>query len=244
MSVEGAPRPLPEPFMVAATQNPIEYEGTYPLPEAQLDRFLLKLTVPLPNRDEELGVLRAHHHGFDPRDLSAAGVRPVATAADLAAGREAVGRVAVAEPVLGYIVDLCRATRVVAVAGAGRLAARRDRAARRREGVGLAVRAGLRHPRRRQGVARPTLRHRVRLRPEAELEGVTVDPSSTRCWPPCRPRADHGHLADRPAARPRRRSPCRCGRRRGWAAAVAGCRRARAVRCGLSRSPRRCGTSR
>ena len=84
-----APRRLPEPFVVAATQNPIEYEGTYPLPEAQLDRFLLKLTVPLPTRDEELGVLRAHHNGFDPRDLAAAGVGPVATAADLAAGRAA-----------------------------------------------------------------------------------------------------------------------------------------------------------
>src|SRR5205814_5273945 len=68
VTVEGTPRPLPTPFVVAATQNPIEYEGTYPLPEAQLDRFLLKLTVPLPNRDEELGVLRAHHGGADARN--------------------------------------------------------------------------------------------------------------------------------------------------------------------------------
>ena len=111
VSVDGQPRPLPDPFMVAATQNPIEYEGTYPLPEAQLDRFLLKLTVPLPSRDEELGVLRAHHAGFDPRDLAAAGVRPVAGAADLAAGRAAVARVGVADGVLAYIVDICRATR-------------------------------------------------------------------------------------------------------------------------------------
>src|SRR5205814_5592496 len=111
VSVEGDPRPLPEPFVVAATQNPIEYEGTYPLPEAQLDRFLLKLSVPLPNRDEELGVLRAHHAGFDPRDLAGAGVRAVAGAADLAAGRAAVQQVKVADTVLGYIVDLCRATR-------------------------------------------------------------------------------------------------------------------------------------
>ena len=76
VSVDGRARPLPDPFLVAATQNPIEYEGTYPLPEAQLDRFLFKLTVPLPTRDEELGVLRAHHHGFDPRDLAAAGRAP------------------------------------------------------------------------------------------------------------------------------------------------------------------------
>ena len=69
VSVEGEPRPLPDPFIVVATQNPIEYEGTYPLPEAQLDRFLLKLTVPLPSRDEEFRVLNNHHRGFDPRDL-------------------------------------------------------------------------------------------------------------------------------------------------------------------------------
>src|SRR5688572_18916496 len=102
VSVEGSPRRLPEPFIVIATQNPVEYEGTYPLPEAQLDRFLLKINVPLPSRDEELGVLRAHHNGFDPRDLKAAGVQPVATRADLAAGRAACMRVAVTEPVLAY----------------------------------------------------------------------------------------------------------------------------------------------
>ena len=78
VSVEGEPRPLPDPFIVIATQNPVEYEGTYPLPEAQLDRFLLKLTVPLPSRDEEFRVLNNHHRGFDPRDLRAAGVSPVA----------------------------------------------------------------------------------------------------------------------------------------------------------------------
>jgi len=67
VSVEGQPRPLPEPFVVAATQNPIEYEGTYPLPEAQLDRFLLKLTMPLPDRADEIEVLNRHAGGFDPR---------------------------------------------------------------------------------------------------------------------------------------------------------------------------------
>ncbi len=89
VSVDGVPRRLPEPFIVAATQNPIEYEGTYPLPEAQLDRFLLKLSVPLPERADELNVIRAHHRGFDPRDLKAAGINPVANAEDLAAGRAA-----------------------------------------------------------------------------------------------------------------------------------------------------------
>ena len=84
VSVEGEPRPLPDPFIVAATQNPIEYEGTYQLPEAQLDRFLLKLNVPLPPRDQEIAILDRHARGFDPRDLSA--VQPVAGAAELAAG--------------------------------------------------------------------------------------------------------------------------------------------------------------
>src|SRR5215213_4937217 len=100
VSVEGQTRPLPDPFMVIATQNPIEYEGTYPLPEAQLDRFLLKLTVPLPPRNQEIAILDRHARGFDPRDLSA--VRPVADAAELAAGRAAVREVLIADEVLGY----------------------------------------------------------------------------------------------------------------------------------------------
>ena len=72
----GTAAELPEPFVVVATQNPVEYEGTYPLPEAQLDRFLLKLRMPLPPREAELEVLARHAAGFDPRDLEAAGVRP------------------------------------------------------------------------------------------------------------------------------------------------------------------------
>jgi MoxR-like ATPase len=166
---------LPKPFLVAATQNPIEYEGTYPLPEAQLDRFLFKLTVPLPNRDEELGVLRAHHNGFNPRDLTAAGIRPVATAADLAAARQATLRVQVADVVLAYIVDLCRATRTAPSLELG---------ASPRGATGLlnAAKAfawlsgrGYVTPDDVKAVARPALRHRVRLRHEAELEGVTAD---------------------------------------------------------------------
>ncbi|HEX6872172.1 MAG TPA: MoxR family ATPase [Micromonosporaceae bacterium] len=175
VSVDGRPRPLPEPFLVAATQNPIEYEGTYPLPEAQLDRFLFKLTVPLPTRDEELGVLRAHHSGFDPRDLAAAGVRPVAGAADLAAGRQAAQQVQVADGVLAYIVDLCRATRTAPSLELG---------ASPRGATGLlnAAKAfawlsgrGYVTPDDVKAVARPVLRHRVRLRHEAELDGVTAD---------------------------------------------------------------------
>ncbi|MGC1213032.1 MAG: MoxR family ATPase [Micromonospora sp.] len=175
VSVEGERRPLPDPFIVAATQNPIEYEGTYPLPEAQLDRFLLKLTVPVPSRDEELGVLRAHHAGFDPRDLRAAGVRPVATAADLAAAREAVQRVHVAESLFGYIVDLCRGTRSAPALELG--ASPRGATALLNTAKAWAWLAGRDHvtPDDVKAVARPTLRHRLRLRPEVELEGVGVD---------------------------------------------------------------------
>jgi MoxR-like ATPase len=175
VTVDGTPRKLPEPFMVAATQNPIEYEGTYPLPEAQLDRFLLKLTVPLPSRDEELGVLRAHHLGFDPKDLEAAGVKPAASPADLAAGRAAVRQVAVADVVLAYIVDLCRTTRLSPSLELG--ASPRGTTALLAASKAWAWLSGREYvtPDDVKALARPALRHRVRLRPEAELEGVTVD---------------------------------------------------------------------
>ena len=175
VSTDGETRRLPEPFIVVATQNPIEYEGTYPLPEAQLDRFLLKLTVPLPQREEELGVLKAHHHGFDPRDLAAAGVTAVANAADLQAGRAAVRRVAVAEPVLAYIVDLCRATRVSPALELG--ASPRGSTALLAVAKARAWLSGRDYvtPDDVKAFALATQRHRVRLRAEAELDGVTVD---------------------------------------------------------------------
>jgi len=111
VSVDGTARMLPDPFMVIATQNPVEYEGTYPLPEAQLDRFLLKIVMPIPPRDDEISVLSRHAAGFDPRDLAAAGLTQAASASDLVAARQQVARTRVDQQVLGYIVDLCRATR-------------------------------------------------------------------------------------------------------------------------------------
>jgi MoxR-like ATPase len=175
VSVDGVPRPLPEPFVVAATQNPVEYEGTYPLPEAQLDRFLLKLTMPLPPRDDEIAVLQRHAAGFDPRDLVAAGVRPVAGPGELAAGRQAVGGVRVAPEVLGYVVDVCRATRSspsLALGASPRGAT--GLLATSRAWAWLSGRDYV-TPDDVQALARPTLRHRVVLRPEAELEGATAD---------------------------------------------------------------------
>jgi len=175
VSVEGEPRPLPDPFVVVATQNPIEYEGTYPLPEAQLDRFLLKLTVPLPSRDEEFRVLNNHHRGFNPRDLAAAGVTAVADAGDLAAGRAAVRGVQAAAEVLAYVVDLCRATRQSPSLSLG--ASPRGATALLATAKAWAWLSGRDYvtPDDVKALARPTLRHRVAVRPEAELEGVTAD---------------------------------------------------------------------
>jgi MoxR-like ATPase len=175
VSVDGLPRALPDPFLVIATQNPVEYEGTYALPEAQLDRFLLKLTLPLPERDHEIEVLRRHATGFDPRDLGAAGVRPVADAAQLARARAELARVQVAHEVLGYAVDICRATRHspslslgVSPRGATALLAT-SRAWAWLSGRGYVTPDDV------KALAHPTLRHRVQLRAEAELEGVTAE---------------------------------------------------------------------
>ncbi|MDT5125006.1 MAG: MoxR-like ATPase [Mycobacterium sp.] len=173
VSVDGEPRPLPDPFIVAATQNPIEYEGTYQLPEAQLDRFLLKLNVPLPPRDQEMAILSRHAHGFDPRDLSA--VQPVAGPAELAAGRAGVRRVLVADEVVGYIVDVVGATRhspslQLGVSPRGSTAL----LATARSWAWLSGRNYV-TPDDVKAMARPTLRHRIALRPEAELEGATPD---------------------------------------------------------------------
>jgi MoxR-like ATPase len=175
VSVEGSARPLPEPFCVAATQNPVEYEGTYPLPEAQLDRFLLKLAVTVPERDDEIAILARHAAGFDPRELSAAGIRPVAGAADLAAARAAVRDVHAAPEIAGYIVDLCRATRrspslLLGVSPRGATAL----LATSRAWAWLSGRDYI-TPDDVKVLARPTFRHRVQLRPEAELDGASAD---------------------------------------------------------------------
>jgi MoxR-like ATPase len=175
VTIDGTPRPLPDPFLVAATQNPVEYEGTYPLPEAQLDRFLLKLVLPLPDRESEIDVITRHAEGFDPRDLNAAGLRPAAGPEDLEAARAAVAKTAVSPEVTGYIVDICRATRespslVLGVSPRGATAL----LATSRAWAWLTGRDYV-IPDDVKALALPTLRHRVQLRPEAEMEGVTAD---------------------------------------------------------------------
>ena len=175
VSVEGQPRLLPDPFVVAATQNPVEYEGTYPLPEAQLDRFLLKLTMPVPSREDEIQVLERHAGGFDPRDLAAAGLRPVAGPRELATARGAVRNLTIAPEVLAYVVDIARATRQSAAVRLG--VSPRGATALLAASRAWAWLTGRDYvtPDDVKALARPALRHRVQLRAEAELEGATSD---------------------------------------------------------------------
>lgn len=175
VTVDGDSLALPDPFLVIATQNPVEYEGTYPLPEAQLDRFMLKLPIGLPEREDEQHVLRRHADGFNPRDLAAAGVTQVATPADIEMGRDEVAKVEVSNDVVGYVVDLVRATRAMPsvalgvsprgatalLAGARAWAWMRGRTFVSPDDV--------------KALASWTMVHRMQLRPEAELEGVTRD---------------------------------------------------------------------
>ncbi len=175
VSIDGEPRMLPEPFVVIATQNPVEYEGTYPLPEAQLDRFQLKLTMGLPERADEITVLTRHAAGFDPSDLAAAGVTPVAGVSDIEAARRAVATVALGPEVIGYVADVCRATRTAAAVTLG-VSPRGATAllAASRAWAWLSGR-GYVTPDDVKALALPTMRHRLALRPEAELDGVTAD---------------------------------------------------------------------
>ena len=175
VSVEGQAHRLPDPFLVVATQNPVEYEGTYPLPEAQLDRFLFKLVVGYPTAEQEQAVVARHDAGMDPHDLGTLGVRAVAGAQDLAEGRKEVGGIPVDPSVQAYIVAIARATREspsLALGVSPRGATMLLHAAK-----AWAWLAGRQYvtPDEVKAMAKPTLRHRVQLRPEVELEGVTAD---------------------------------------------------------------------
>ncbi|MCH8629324.1 MoxR family ATPase [Arsenicicoccus piscis] len=174
VTVDGVSHPLPTPFLVAATQNPIEYEGTYPLPEAQLDRFLLKVELSIPDREHEVEVVQRHASGFDPRNLGAAGVQPVASPAHLAAGSVAVQSISVTPEVVGYIVDIARATRQSPSLALG-MSPRAATAllATARAWAFLNGRDFV-TPDDVKALAQSTVAHRLALRPEAELEGVQI----------------------------------------------------------------------
>jgi MoxR-like ATPase len=175
VTIDGVDHPLSEPFFVVATQNPIEYEGTYPLPEAQLDRFLLKVLVDYPDQAEEEAVLRQAHKGFESHNLAAAGVRTVVTPPALAGCVAAIEQVHVHDAVLNYIVRVVRGSRQahgVVLGGSPRA-----ELALLRCGKTLAALRGRDYviPDDVKALALPVLRHRLLLRPEAELEGLTPD---------------------------------------------------------------------
>ncbi len=175
VSVDGRARPLPDPFLVVATQNPVEYEGTYPLPEAQLDRFLVKLDVSYPSAEGEVGILERHHRGLDLHDLARSGVQPVVSPAELALARAAVRAVVVEPVVLQYIVALVRATRDTPSTQLG--ASPRGAVALLGAAKAWAWLCGRPYvsPDEVKAMASPVLRHRLLLRPELELEGLTAD---------------------------------------------------------------------
>ena len=175
VTIDGETHPLPHPFMVAATQNPVEYEGTYTLPEAQLDRFLLKLVLDLPVRDAEVEIMQRHADGFNPRDLTAAGVTAVVNAEQITQARTLVGEVRASSELLGYLVDLARATRQspsvklgVSPRGTTALLAAAKAWAWLQGAEAIT-------PDHVQAMLLPVWRHRIALRPEAELEGVSAD---------------------------------------------------------------------
>jgi len=175
VSFDGRTYELPSPFLVIATQNPIEYEGTYPLPEAQIDRFLFKLQVPYPSAAQELTMVSRHDAGLNPHDVRGAGVRTVATAADLAAGRAEIGDIRVEPAVQEYIVSLCRATRESPSLQLG--VSPRGTSWLLHASKAWAWLSGRQFvtPDEVKAVAKPCLRHRVIVRPELELEGTTAD---------------------------------------------------------------------
>ena len=175
VTVDGVTYQLGVPFMVIATQNPIEHEGTYPLPEAQLDRFLFKLLIGYPSAEQEQAVLARHDAGMDPHDLATLGVTAVAGRQDLEAGRKEVAAIPVEARVQAYIVAIARATRESPSLELG--VSPRGATMLLHASKAWAWLAGKQYvtPDEVKAVAKPTLRHRVELRPEVELEGVTAD---------------------------------------------------------------------
>jgi len=175
VTVDGVSHPLPAVFTVVATQNPIEQEGTYPLPEAQLDRFMLKLVVGYPDEKHETEILRLHQRGQRPEDLERFDLQVVAGEKDLLQAQADIRERTVRDDLLGYLARLVRATRTnlrVEVGASPRaglmlLMAAKARAALHGRGHVL--------PDDIKAMARPVLRHRLTLRPGATVDGFTVE---------------------------------------------------------------------
>ena len=174
VTVDGVTHPLEAPFTVFATQNPVEHEGTYPLPEAQLDRFLLKTVMGYPSHEAELAMLASHEGGFDPEQVTVL-VAPLIGEAEVRALRALVDRVRVAPEIQGYIAAITRGTRgdpSISLGASPRATVALMRAARAGavlEGRDFVVPDDV------KGRVRSVLRHRITLAPELEVEGRTVD---------------------------------------------------------------------
>jgi len=175
ITLDGKPHPLSDQFMVVATENPIEQQGTYPLPEAQLDRFLFKHVLAYPSEEEERGIVAATGASVRMPDPAKQGVERVISREDLRSAIEAVGRTRLTDPVVDYIVRIVRATRAVAAISHGaspRAAAMLATAAR--ANAALDGRAYV-IPDDVKQLVLPALRHRVILSPAAEIDGRKVD---------------------------------------------------------------------
>ena len=175
VTIDGETHDLGDGFMVIATQNPIEQEGTYPLPEAQLDRFLFKHIVDLPTRDEECAIVERHGHQTTMPRLEQFGLIPAADLQDLAAVRSSVAGIRLTDDMVGYVVDLIRATRehpALQLGASPRAANMLATAAR-----ALAAISGRDYvvPDDVKFLAIPALRHRVMLAPGADIEGLWTD---------------------------------------------------------------------
>jgi MoxR-like ATPase len=175
VTIDGKDYGLGEEFMVVATQNPIEQQGTYPLPEAQLDRFLFKLIIDHPSRDEEREVVRRHGHRSAMPRLEDFGLQPVADATTLANVRAAVAKVGLSDELIDYIVDVVRSTRehssleVGASTRAANMLAAAARAFAVLQGRDFVIPDDV------KALALPVLRHRLTMSPAAEIEGLTTD---------------------------------------------------------------------
>ena len=175
VTIDAAHHPLGDAFMVIATQNPIEQQGTYPLPEAQLDRFLFKILIHHPSRDEEREIVRRHGHRSAMPRLEDFGLKPVADSSVLARVRAAVIGIKLSEELVDYIVDVIRATREhssLEVGGSTRAAnmlASSARAFAVLQGRDFVIPDDVKF------LALPVLRHRLTLSPSAEIEGLTSD---------------------------------------------------------------------
>ena len=174
-SVDGTTHPLSRVFTTFATQNPIEYEGTYPLPEAQLDRFMFKTIVGYPEQQAEEHILSRYQDGFDASRLETFGIDPQASIDQLEEMRQAVRKVRVTEPVVSYMVSLVRSTRKFHSLTLG--ASPRASVMLLQASCALATLRGRSYvtPDDVRDLAAPTLRHRIVLNPEVEIEGVMPD---------------------------------------------------------------------